>query len=989
MKKFNAFILSILFSAISPAQPVISLTSGFVRTPGAPSPVLYVARGTSLFRSTDDGANWRALYITEPGLPQPALSSLIIDPRNPAILYAGTALEQGLVWKSTNAGDTWARITNGLPQQGELTATHLTIPSAQQQSLYVKVGTSLYKSLNGGETWTLQSNLPGNARAFWIHSANPSRMYTVESGGSIHSSANEGASWTRVAAINLAGTQNTGVSSVVTNASDANRIFVGVVGGFVSVTGIYMSTDGGQNIDRIRPSQTVDLIPDPTGRSIIYEVGSTGGMARSRNNGQTWTISRASPEPEFTSRISIDPNSPDTVYVSNSRGLFRSTNGGDNFTMIEGRVRGTLAKPVNPLVFGVQEGERGSLPISAELLESPTTQIPFTAATGGQSWLRVTPTSGNTRTTLTVSVDTAGLAPGTYNGTIRLSSPQTVIEHMDIPVRLVVSPRGVGGPPFTVSTVAGDGRSGLGVNGAQATATSLRPGSLALDAGGNLFVADRLGDIVYRVDRAGVLTRFAGTGTSGFSGDGGPAVAAQINSPTGIGVDSTGRVFISDWLNNRVRMVTSGTISTIASSENRIGSTTFRSPRGMAVRADDRIAVLISFAIALLTPPNIVTGAFSAQPRFSSAEAIAIDPAGNYIVADTVANQIFRVDRTGEAAVIAGNGVRGYTGDGPQATNVALNSPSGVAVDRDGNIYFSDTGNHRVRLLTPDGAIVTIAGTGESGFDGDGGAASQARFSRPTGLAVDSEGNIFVADESNNRVRKLTRVRVPVPQVSDNSFVHAADGSPRLSAGSLFSLFGSDLGQGEQIASSAPWPIALAGASVFVNNRASPLYFNNSRQVNGQIPFEIQPGPATVRVEVAGTRSREIRVNIVPAAPGILQFGDRRAVAVNPDGSVNTADNPIAPGAVLLVYLSGIGPLDNPVATGAAASANPLSRPTLPFSAMLGDQPVELAFLGLAPGFVALAQANFVVPELPPGTYEFKITVGGNQSNSVFVTIGT
>jgi uncharacterized protein (TIGR03437 family) len=994
VRGFITFALWLWAAAGAMAQVTINLSPSLVRTPGTPSQVLYgVANG--VFRSTDGGASWTAVYLTEPGRPQPLVNSLVIDSRNPAVLYASTPVESGAVWKSTDSGTTWTRANSGLPP-GTGDATHLMQSQSLPQNLYVKVGNLLFKSTDGAATWTRQSTLPGSHRAFAVNSGDPMRMYYIESTGGAWRSVDEGANWTGVGSVNLFADRVTSVTSVATGPRNSDLVYVGVAGSLVRVgativAGVHESTDGARTIRPIHGSQPLGLFLDPDGRPFMYETGSAGGLARSADRGVGWASVTLPTGPGFAFIVArdvhFDRNNPDIVYVSSSHGLFKSTNAGTAFTRVEGTVRPTLELPEVPLVFNLQEGERGSTMLPVRVLESNSVAAPFTLATGGEPWLTVTPASGNTPATASVTVDSAGLAPGVYNAAIRLSSSATATATTSVPVRLVVSPRESGGPQYVISTVAGNGQSGLGVDGAQATATPVSPSRVTLDRAGNLFVASAVNHIVYRVDRSGVLTRVAGTGASGFSGDGGMAVAAQLNSALGVAADSQGRLFIVDRFNHRVRMVAGGTITTVAGPSNQVGFGTFSGPVAIAARADDRMTVFSTQGILTVEPPAQVSSAFPTQPRFSRVSGIARDSSGAYYVADTGAHQIFRVNSQGVAAAIAGNGSGGFTGDSAPATAASLNGPEGVVVDAEGNVIFADTANHRIRMVRPDGALRTIAGTGAAGFSGDAGLALSAQINSPSGLAVDSEGNIYFADQSNRRVRKLTRLRVPPPQIGDTSFTNAADGSNRLSGGALFSLFGENLGE-SGLSAGAPWPALLGGSSVFVNNRAAPLYFNNGRQINGQIPYEILPGPATVRVEAAGGRSREIRVNILPAGPGILGYGDRRAVAVNADGAINAPDAPAAPGSAVVVYLTGIGGVDNPVASGAAASASPLSRPVLPFSAAIGDQEAQILFLGLAPGFVGLAQANLVVPYLPAGDYLLTITVNGVTSNAVFLAIG-
>jgi hypothetical protein len=566
IRTFLAFALLLWAAAGAMAQVTVNLNLSLVRTPGTPSQTLYgVANG--VFRSTDGGASWTAVYFTEPGRAQPRVNSLIIDSRNPAVLYASTPVESGAVWKSTDSGTTWTRANGGLPP-GTGDATHLMQSQTFPQNLYVKIGNLLFKSTDGAATWIRQSTLPGSHRAFAINSGDPLRMYYVETTGGAWRTVDEGASWTGAGSVNLFGNLSTSVTSVATSPRNADLVYVGVAGSLVRVgdtivTGIHQSADGARTIRPLQGGQTVGIFLDPDGRQFMYDTGSSGSLARSADRGIGWNSVSLPTGPGFTfitSRdVHFDRNNPDIVYVSSSAGLFRSTNAGATFARVEGTVRPTLEQPEVPLVFTLQQGERGSATFPVRMLELSSVAAPFTLATGSEPWLTVTPASGNMPATATVTVDSAGLAPGVYNAAIRLSSSATATATLTVPVRLVVSPRESGGPLYTISTVAGNGQFGLGANGAQATATPVVPSEIALDRTGNLFVASTLEHIVYRVDRSGVLTRVAGTGVSGFSGDGGMATAAQLNSPQGVAVDSQGRLFIVDRFNNRVRMVVGGT----------------------------------------------------------------------------------------------------------------------------------------------------------------------------------------------------------------------------------------------------------------------------------------------------------------------------------------------------------------------------------------------------------------------------------------------
>ena len=277
----------------------------------------------------------------------------------------------------------------------------------------------------------------------------------------------------------------------------------------------------------------------------------------------------------------------------------------------------------------------------------------------------------------------------------------------------------------TITTIAGTGEVGFSGDGGPAVEAELRnPYGVAVDSAGNVYIADTRNQRIRKVDSTGTITTIAGTGEVGFSGDGGPAAAARLAFPAGVAVDSAGNVYIADFFNNGIRKVDStGTITTIAG----IGELGFSGDGGPAVEAE------------LYNPASV-----------------AVDSAGNVYIADTWNRRIRKVDSTGTIITIAGTGEFGFSGDGGQAVEAELRNPYGVAVDSAGNVYIADTGNQRIRKVDSTGTITTIAGTGEFGFSGDGGPAAAARLAFPDGVAVDSAGNLYIADTGNRRIRKLT-----------------------------------------------------------------------------------------------------------------------------------------------------------------------------------------------------------------------------------------
>ncbi|MBD0707940.1 MULTISPECIES: RICIN domain-containing protein [unclassified Streptomyces] len=280
-----------------------------------------------------------------------------------------------------------------------------------------------------------------------------------------------------------------------------------------------------------------------------------------------------------------------------------------------------------------------------------------------------------------------------------------------------------------VSTVAGTGVKGFGGDNGPAVSAQLNgPRGVAVDREGGLYVVDGGNHRVRRIAPDGRITTVAGSGVAGFAGDGGPATAARLNLPMGVAVDGAGALYVAEYHNHRVRKVTpDGKIATV------VGNGTAGS------RGD---------------------GGPAASAQLNRPYGVAVDGEDALYVADAENHRVRKVTADGKIATVAGTGVAGFGGDGGPAASAQLSFPLAVVVDGDGSLYIADHRNHRVRKVTADGRIGTVAGTGVAGFGGDGGPAASAQLNKPLGLAVDSVDTLYVADYGNHRIRRVASARM-------------------------------------------------------------------------------------------------------------------------------------------------------------------------------------------------------------------------------------
>jgi len=309
------------------------------------------------------------------------------------------------------------------------------------------------------------------------------------------------------------------------------------------------------------------------------------------------------------------------------------------------------------------------------------------------------------------------------------------------------------------------------------------------------------------------ITTVVGTGTAGFAGDGGAATSANLSFPAGLAFDSAGNMYIADSFNSRIRKVgPDGAITTIAGTgsfgfagdQNAATQAILNRPYSVAVDGAGNvyIADALNHSVRKVaasggTMSTVVGNGFGNQgfggdggaatgATLNTPTALLLDASGNLFIADTLNNRVRKVGTDGKINTVAGTGEAKSAGDGGPATGAAINSPEGIALDSAGNLYIADTLGHRVRKVAPDGTITTVAGNGAGGFQGDGGPATQASLYYPKGLAVDGAGNLFIADWLNSRIRVVTPDGTIYTAAGNGSFAYYGDGGPATSAALRF-----------------------------------------------------------------------------------------------------------------------------------------------------------------------------------------------------------
>ena len=550
-----------------------------------------------------------------------------------------------------------------------------------------------------------------------------------------------------------------------------------------------------------------------------------------------------------------------------------------------------------------------------------------------------------------------------------------IADQLNNRIRLVTASTGI------ITTVVGNGTPGfLGDTCGASCGTTVEtavnaeingPDTVILDAKGNMYIADTANYVVRLVTPTGsAISTYAGENSAGpgFTGDGGQANVAQLYGPAGLAMDSGGNLYISDNRNNRIRKVTTaGIITTVVNSTGDVG---FAGDGGVALQA-----------------------------HLNGPRGLFIDSSGALYIADSASNMIRKVV-AGTISLVAGStsGLPGVGAEGVQATTALLRGPTSVAVETCGNVYIADTTNSRIRMVTPNGIINTIAGGNGAFYSGDGGPALSAQLNFPSGVGVDSKGNVYVADTQNHVIRLLTPTSAPpcggaAPVVTTGGVISASafGASSLIATGSWIEIYGSNLA-----ADSRPWaasdfsgpngvnaPTSLDRTAVTIAGQSAFVQYISPGQVDAQVPANTGTGPLQLTVSTAAGTSAPVTVTVNTVQPGLwapkqspplLVGGNQYVGAFHADGTYvgpagafpGYTSSPAKTGEIITLYGNGFGTVSSGTLPGQIAEQ--LNTLILPIQFSFSGIPAGVSpysYYGLAPGLVGAYQFNVVVPNVP------------------------
>jgi uncharacterized protein (TIGR03437 family) len=949
----------------------------------------------SLYRSDDGGRTWVSLYLAPQGDYQ-FIDDFAVHPERPATVYAVRSRARGGFYRSEDSGRTWEAINAGLPASGELRDVAILRGAGEEGR--ARIGDELYRLDAGNKTWVKLSNLPPNTTILEFDPRGQQRGGLLALPGNYYATTDGGANW--IVQGKPPSTANLEGFGIAFDLKDPNYVYLRTEALSNSQgrcpapgAGLWRSADGGRTYTLVYDSPVCNSSPrvwvDPLRSNVYIRTNFTGNaFCRSQNRGDNFVCQDDPIQATTPALFAMNPRNGD---LFRSRFQLVSRDGGASWVEAPASFRPTLWSP-SPVSFSLPEGESSTVRTRIGFADVGSVNPAATyraALAEAAPWLEVVnPTdtlASNTEIRLTASA--LALTPGVYTARVRIESDAALNSPVFLTLRVSVTPRAVSGVRYNYVRLAGGNAPGAFAENALATSQPISSGrAVARDAQGNIYVmTDRR---LRRIAPDGRMLTLAGDGTQGETPDNTPAAQAKFAFVDFLAVAREGTIYIGEGIGTKVYALKDGVVRVVLDATSP-AAYRLSNPRGMSVSPSGAVYVSDASRIVRLEPgrtPEVVA-AFGNFPRAAGATLfdLAAESDSSWILSDPLSHRIFRWSSAGLIA-IAGTRAEGFSGDGGLATQALLRRPQQLTIDSEGNIIFNDAGNSRLRLIRPDGRIFTVSGSGPSGpVTTASGSALSAAFVAIAGLAAEPNGGVLVMEFST--LSRLTRLPFETPILQPGSAVNSASSTPALTPGMLATVYGANLAIETRLANFAPLATALGGAEILLNGQPIPVGFASPNQVNVQIPPTAPLGPAKLRARVDGKLSAEIDVQIGAAAPGIFIYGNNRAVAQNQDGAINAEGVPAAVGTYGVLYVTGIGATDNPVAAGALSPSSPLARAVSPAELRVGDAVANVLFIGLTPGFIGLGQVNFEVPPVAAGDHPITLRLAGVLSNAPLFSV--